>query len=343
VETYQGTQKGAPVKQNSLGVVSRQPSPKKAASPAPRRSPTEEETSEGSKSEDKNASAFSETQKQERTAFIQKKSSSQETPDENSLVSGPIAPASKMQRALFSVKFQKNSSNNSVSACSKASRNSLGSGISRVSTLTYDDHKDRRFSKQKTNKVQKKGKFRWLRRTASKDISPSQIPPNEPTSTAPIEQHEQKESPQQREEVAPRKILQETTPLQMQLWIAVVRKSIVEAKTIEEQKVKKLVKIKEEEKLRAHGHEESTDHYFRKSHNTGVYVDYSTFDDGESVSSIDLLFKWLTCRELGTEDKKKRTVVDAQGMVVAADSMTSETVSSLEEDARPRRRMLFTR
>ena len=92
---------------------------------------------------------------------------------------------------------------------------------------------------------------------------------------------------------------------------------------------------------------EGEDVYFHKNRDVGVYVDYSTFDDGDSVSSIELLFKWLTCRELNdtaTVDNNSRqgTVMTPPGTVIATESNVSDDIS-IDLDARPTRRTFFSR
>lgn len=85
--------------------------------------------------------------------------------------------------------------------------------------------------------------------------------------------------------------------------------------------------------------------YYNHTQDTGVYVDYSTFDDGdgESVSSMELLFQWLTCRELSDGTKKQSASVAPPGTVVATTNTVFSEELSIDMEAKPRRRTLFSR
>jgi hypothetical protein len=90
---------------------------------------------------------------------------------------------------------------------------------------------------------------------------------------------------------------------------------------------------------------EGEDLYYKKNRDIGVYVDYSTFDDGDSVSSIDLLFKWLTCRDLndvGNSSQKGYGSITPPGTVIATESNVSDELS-IDLDVQPTRRTFFSR
>lgn len=64
--------------------------------------------------------------------------------------------------------------------------------------------------------------------------------------------------------------------------------------------------------------------FYYEQREAGIVMDYSTFDDdAESVSSVQLLFNWLTCKD--ASDKMR---IDHRGkLVVATDSLLSDNLS----------------
>ena len=185
---------------------------------------------------------------------------------------------------------------------------------------------------------------------------------------------------------AVKKYFRPTTPLQLGLWLSELQKAIRQAKLEHEhqavqqhnksmennnkntapmrmvdalpqspqQRVTGVKQIEHQNQQQVHGNGtintvgEGEDVYYHKNRDIGVYVDYSTFDDGDSVSSIELLFKWLTCRDLndtGTVDHNHRgdgTVMTPPGTVIATESNVSDDLS-IDLDARPTRRTFFSR
>jgi hypothetical protein len=149
-----------------------------------------------------------------------------------------------------------------------------------------------------------------------------------------------------------------TSPLRMQLWLGVVQRSIVKVvdpasldnmpAVYEEQVMSEDQTMPEDRQQRLLGpsvaaavdasvpHQSSS--FYRHTRDTGVYVDYSTFDDGESISSIDLLFKWLTCRDLTAPDKPNRN----GSTITTDDNVQVESDVSFDPEAQPRRRVLFS-
>ena len=77
-----------------------------------------------------------------------------------------------------------------------------------------------------------------------------------------------------------------------------------------------------------------TKYYFDQGE-AAILMDYSTFeDDAESVSSIDVLFNWLTCRE---PDRNMR--IDHRGkLVMASDSVISDSMTWHEPKTTRRKR-----
>jgi hypothetical protein len=180
-------------------------------------------------------------------------------------------------------------------------------------------------------------------------------------------------------EAPPVRPLRYTTPLQLLLWLSAVKKAIEEARpkpSAAEAAAPQPVPPANGEPAgkappRSHSHDskeanqkseaqkattkvpdsgvpvegtEQHPNYYHHTQDVGVYVDYSTFDDGESVSSIELLFQWLTCRELS--DAKKRQPSSAASMmnrtVVATDSAFSDDLS-MDMSVKPQRRTIFSR
>ena len=181
-----------------------------------------------------------------------------------------------------------------------------------------------------------------------------------------------------------------TTPLQLGLWLSEVHKAIRLAKEGSNQQVQQRntpidhnststpmlmvdalpsssqqrnvdredLQQQQQQQLRGDGTVntlggEGEDVYYHKNRDIGVYVDYSTFDDGDSVSSIELLFKWLTCRDLndaatmdngsiGRHYRGDGTVMTPPGTVIATESNVSDDLS-IDLDARPTRRTFFSR
>jgi hypothetical protein len=158
-----------------------------------------------------------------------------------------------------------------------------------------------------------------------------------------------------------------TSPLQMQLWMGVVQKSIVKVVDPSNKKKKKDAngntkstvreELSEDHFLPEHDHRQQplsssallqqehqpSSSFYRHTRDTGVYVDYSTFDDGESISSIDLLFKWLMCRDLtlpaeGRGGHRNQT----GGTINTDDNVQVESDVSFDPEAQPRRRVLFS-
>ena len=165
-----------------------------------------------------------------------------------------------------------------------------------------------------------------------------------------------------------------TSPLQLQLWLGTVKASIVRVrpddvksllaahdKRVTSSTVPRihtttprsnnattprsitprsipLAAIAEEE-----NQQEANNNYFLNAQEYGVYVDYSTFDDNDSVSSIVLLCKWLTCRDLG-DGTRHQTISEGgnpEGMVVSDHGVIDSDVS-FDAEAQPRRRVLFS-
>jgi hypothetical protein len=150
-----------------------------------------------------------------------------------------------------------------------------------------------------------------------------------------------------------------TSPLRMQLWLGVVQRSIVKVVdpaaldntpgVHEEQVMSEDQTMPEDRHQRLLGpssaalaldepvpHRSSS--FYRHTRDTGVYVDYSTFDDGESISSIDLLFKWLMCRDLTAPDGPNRN----GSTITTDDNVQVESDVSFDPEAQPRRRVLFS-
>jgi hypothetical protein len=172
-----------------------------------------------------------------------------------------------------------------------------------------------------------------------------------------------------------------TTPLQLGLWLSEVQKAIrlakqntdlpVHTKTIDNHVTTTPMRMVDalpsspqprtaDNKVMAqtqHGDGtiytlgEGEDVYYHKNRDIGAYVDYSTFDDGDSVSSIELLFKWLTCRDLNDtatidngsrHSRGDRTAMTPPGTVIATESNVSDELS-IDLDAKPTRRTFFSR
>lgn len=187
------------------------------------------------------------------------------------------------------------------------------------------------------------------------------------------------------------KYFRPTTPLQLGLWLSELQKAIRQAKLEHQQEVvhqhntsmddnnnntthmrivdalpqspqQRMAGVNQSEHQKQpqlHGDGtintmgEGEDVYYHKNRDIGAYVDYSTFDDGDSVSSIELLFKWLTCRDLndtGTVDNNSieryhrgdGTAMTPPGTVIATESNVSDDLS-IDLDARPTRRTFFSR
>jgi hypothetical protein len=175
------------------------------------------------------------------------------------------------------------------------------------------------------------------------------------------------------------KYFQPTTPLQLGLWLSELQKAIRVAKqeltppkdtttaTAALENNSKAMQVvdacppspgkRREEKRRMHKQQhhqqqqrtdgtvntlEAEDVYYHKNRDVGVYVDYSTFDDGDSVSSVELLFRWLTCRELNDRAVHDGTVMTPPGTVIATESNVSDDLS-IDFEARPTRRTFFSR
>jgi hypothetical protein len=188
-----------------------------------------------------------------------------------------------------------------------------------------------RAQKKSRNAVLKtKGTLSWLR----KALAPKDTPKDAPQRTLSCTQSSatNKSSVDEEPEIHTGEGFHPTSPLQLQLWLSAANRAIAEAQA---PVVPKIVISEDSEVC-----EDPTVTYYQHTQDTGVYVDYSTFDDGESVSSIDLLFKWLTCRDLN--EKEKKTAIRPPGTVVATDTNVSDELS-LDTDAKPRRRTLFSR
>lgn len=121
-----------------------------------------------------------------------------------------------------------------------------------------------------------------------------------------------------------------TSPLRMQLWIGAVQQAIVkvEAEPKQEDEL-----VREEPEMMMQPPIQNPSSFYRHTVDTGVYVDYSTFDDGDSVSSIYLLFKWLTCRDITADPKPTH---------IQSDNTQVDSDVSFDADAQPRRRVLFS-
>jgi hypothetical protein len=141
-----------------------------------------------------------------------------------------------------------------------------------------------------------------------------------------------------------------TTPLQLGLWLTELRKAIRVALHEQEKMDSKPINVvdstpsspKNTEGMNERD-EVDEDLYYRKNRDVGVYVDYSTFDDGDSVSSIELLFKWLTCRDLNeTGNKRSASPMTPPGTVMATESNVSDDIS-IDLDVKPTRRTFFAR
>jgi hypothetical protein len=198
------------------------------------------------------------------------------------------------------------------------------------------------------------------------------------SSSDPIASHNTANDPVPQLEAPPVRTLRYTTPLQLLLWLSAVKRAIEEARpkppTTEAEAAQPVPSARGSEPAnaaapRSHSHDskeaapeavvmnkaqdseqqpvegnEQHPNYYHHTQDVGVYVDYSTFDDGESVSSIELLFQWLTCRELS--DAKKRQPSSAASMmnrtVVATDSAFSDDLS-MDMSVKPQRRTIFSR
>lgn len=131
----------------------------------------------------------------------------------------------------------------------------------------------------------------------------------------------------------PKQVDHFTSPLQMQLWIGAVQQIIVKVKAEPDTKQQQEAEEAIAEDMMMQPPIQNPSSFYRHTVDTGVYVDYSTFDDGESVSSIDLLFKWLTCRDLTAEPKPSN---------IQTDQAQVESDVSFDAEAQPRRRVLFS-
>lgn len=134
----------------------------------------------------------------------------------------------------------------------------------------------------------------------------------------------------------PRQTLRETTPLQQQLWIGACQQAIAAAGLDGTEDTGSCDSPIFEEPLEA---AVAASGYYMQTQNQGVYVDYSTFDDGDSISSLDLLFKWLTCRDLTKDDRK----VDHSGKVIGVGSAENVGALSFDAEARTHRRTFISR
>ena len=145
--------------------------------------------------------------------------------------------------------------------------------------------------------------------------------------------------------VEPKKLEKFTTPLQQLLWLSTVMRAIAEAKaplviprclsprSLTSLSPKSLSRVVSESK------KEGAADYYNNTRDTGVYVDYSTFDDENSESSLELLFKWLSCRDL---NETKKPAANPPGTVFATETSVSDDLS-MDLEAKPRRRTIFTR
>ena len=129
-------------------------------------------------------------------------------------------------------------------------------------------------------------------------------------------------------------LTKETSPLKQQLWLAQIVQTIKEAKEAESLLAEKQVAFQEEDEV----YEPETQNlkYYDEQQEVGLVMDYSSFDDdAESVSSIDLLFNWLSCREMPNEKLR----IDHRGkLVVATESLVSEDLPWHHEDPKFRQR-----
>ena len=155
------------------------------------------------------------------------------------------------------------------------------------------------------------------------------------------------------EEISTEKQSHPTTPLQLGLWLTEIRKAIRMAQ--QEQQQPKIADMNIVDSTPASPQniddineqddvgDIEEDLYYKKNRDVGVYIDYSTFDDGDSVSSLELLFKWLTCRDLNeTNNKRSDSPMTPPGTVMATESNVSDELS-IDMDIKPTRRTFFAR
>lgn len=208
-----------------------------------------------------------------------------------------------------------------------------------------------RAQKKSKNTVKRsKGTLLWLRRaliakdpirSASLHTSSSMTTNEKPPPQTPLET---------------KKSYSPTTPLQQLLWLSTAKRAIAEAQAPPSTLSPSLPQLPSisprsprspvsptspiEAETVAVTEVESVSNYYHHTQDTGVYVDYSTFDDGDSVSSLEFLFKWLTCREL---DEGRKPQCKPPGTVIATESIVSDDELSLDMEIKPRRRTLFSR
>jgi Sec-independent protein translocase protein TatA len=215
-----------------------------------------------------------------------------------------------------------------------------------------------------------KGTLSWLRRAlkptesaAKRSVTSSSVSRAPSTcSAASMKEEEQLPSQDQCESIKEEKYFRPTTPLQLGLWLSELQKAIRIAQQEQVQQQRKQER-KEERKPTAvvdacppspkndddsnqqgeSVQDTEEDMYYKKNRDIGVYVDYSTFDDGDSVSSMDLLFRWLTCRDLNeTDNNRGEEAITPPGTVIATESNVSDDIS-IDMDVRPTRRTFFSR
>lgn len=206
-----------------------------------------------------------------------------------------------------------------------------------------------------SNKPEKKGWFAF-RKGKSKDVPrdkgevPRDIPPRAPIpqlkSPPRLLEKVSLMSPSEASKVSALVGPKHTSPLQSQLWLGAVMNTI---QRVEQQQDKVPpspipnspagTPAATPAAVEAH---HPASNYYQNAQEYGVYVDYSTFDDGESISSIDLLFRWLTCRDLDVARTKSLPTRNPEGMMLDDGHEVIDSDVSFDADAQPRRRILFS-
>lgn len=169
--------------------------------------------------------------------------------------------------------------------------------------------------KQQLTPKKKKGKS-WLRKALTAIESPRHAAKGMPNTVKGTPNNTPKDAP-------PPRYTHETSPLQQQLWLAAIRQSMMEA-----QVAQSLLAEREAQKEEPQDEEREPlqlTKYYHEQREAGIVMDYSTFDeDAESVSSIELLFNWMSCREIGKDQMR----IDHRGkLVIATDSELSDALS----------------
>jgi hypothetical protein len=221
--------------------------------------------------------------------------------------------------------------------------------IQSIASFALPNRKPRRERKPK-------GSLSWLRRALkSHDAAPKETASRVPhvASSCNVSVKEDKTIDDTLQTMSTEQYFKPTTPLQLGLWLTEIRKAIRLAsheqhrKSISPRNIvdstpdspRSTEELKEDEK----DDNDAEDLYYKKNRDVGAYVDYSTFDDGDSVSSLELLFKWLTCRDLNdTDHKRNEGPMTPPGTVMATESNVSDDIS-IDLDVRPTRRTLFAR